>query len=228
MPVDWPNSCAAVVPCLNEAATIGSVVVDIRRFLPAVVVVDDGSTDKTEELARLAGAEVLVHTRNLGKGAAVRTGLNHARARGFTWAMLLDGDAQHAAEDIPEFLRHAETGEARLLIGNRMSGCAAMPLARRLANRVSSWLMSRLIRQPVPDTQCGFRMVHLATWAALSLPATGYEVEAEMLLAFAAAGHRIKFVPIRTIYADERSKFRPIIDTWRWLRWWSRIKGGKR
>jgi glycosyltransferase involved in cell wall biosynthesis len=220
--VDWPKSCAAVVPCFNEAAAIGSVVAGIHSALPAVLVVDDGSADNTAEIARLAGAEVIAHERNRGKGAAVRSGLSRARERGFAWAILLDGDAQHAPEDIRGFLRRAEQNGAALLIGNRMSNCSAMPLPRKLANRVSSWLMSRLARQPVPDTQCGFRMVHLDTWASVRLPAAGYEVEAEMLLAFAAAGHKIEFVPIRTIYGDERSKFHPVADTWRWLTWWRR------
>jgi glycosyltransferase involved in cell wall biosynthesis len=211
-----------VVPCFNEAATVGSVVAGIHKILPTTLVVNDGSTDNTAEIAQLVGAEVITHERNRGKGVAVRTGLNRAREWGFAWAILLDGDAQHAPEDIPAFLNCAEKSGAALIIGNRMADCSAMPLPRKLANRLSSWLISRLARQSVPDTQCGFRMVRLDAWAALKLPATGYEVEAEMLLTFAAAGHKIEFVPVRTIYGDEHSKFHPVTDTWRWLGWWRR------
>jgi len=93
--MDWPAQCAAVIPCLNEAAAVETLVRQVREHLPAVIVVDDGSTDATGERATRAGAEVLRHDQPEGKGAALQTGLKRARERGLTWAMTLDGDGQH-------------------------------------------------------------------------------------------------------------------------------------
>jgi glycosyltransferase involved in cell wall biosynthesis len=211
-----------VVPCFNEARAIARVVAAVRRQLPSVWVVSDGSTDQTAALARAAGAEVLEHPRNLGKGAALRTGLTQAQQRGFTWAVMMDGDGQHEAGDLPLFLSCAEEGGAELVVGNRMEDMRRMPHLRRFANRFSSWLVSRLAGQNLPDSQCGYRLVNLRAWEAVCPKSNGYEIEAEMLLAFARAGRKIAFVPITTIYAEEQSKFHPVADTWRWLRWWGR------
>ena len=99
---------AAVVPCFNEGATIAPLVTVVRQHLPSVLVVDDGSTDDTSNQAGGAGAVVVRHQRNLGKGAALRTGLSLALKQGFEWAVTLDGDGQHAPEDLPALLRCAE------------------------------------------------------------------------------------------------------------------------
>src|ERR1700758_567038 len=101
--MNWMTQCAAVIPCLNEAASIGQVVKSARRFAETVFVIDDGSSDETGVLAKKAGAEVLRHELPQGKGAALQTGWAHARKRGFRWALTMDGDGQHSAEDIPKF-----------------------------------------------------------------------------------------------------------------------------
>jgi glycosyltransferase involved in cell wall biosynthesis len=216
----WPKLCAAVIPCFNEAASIASVVASTRRILPSVVVVDDGSTDQTAKLAQSAGALVIGHPGNLGKGAAIHLGLLHAHKKGFIWALLLDGDGQHAAEDLPKFFHSAETTGARLVIGDRMSQPGPMPPLRRFINRWMSRRLSRRARQMLPDTQCGFRLVHLPSWAKLSLETRRFEVESEMLLAFIERGLPVEFVPIQVIYNHSSSKIRPLADTIRWFRWW--------
>lgn len=222
--MDWTSSCVAVVPCLNEAAFIGEVVAGVRRHLPTVLVVDDGSVDGTEPAARKAGAEVVRHPNWQGKGAAIQSGCTWARDRAFEWVILLDGDGQHAPGDIPAFFDCADREGAQLVVGNRMQGAQAMPFIRRWVNRWMSARLSRWAGQVWPDTQCGFRLIQLDTWATLPLHATHFEIESEMLLAFAAAGARIAFVPIRVIYQVERSKIRPWRDTVRWLRWWRAVK----
>ena len=97
------KTCAAVIPCFNEARTIAPLVAAVSQYLPSVIVVDDGSTDGSSSLASGAGAVVVAHRRNLGKGAALKTGLSLARKQGFEWALTLDGDGQHAPEDLPAF-----------------------------------------------------------------------------------------------------------------------------
>lgn len=218
-PASWPESCVAVIPCFNEAATIADVVTGTKRFLPHVLVVDDGSTDATAQNARRAGAEVLLLPENSGKGAALRHGWQHARKTGFTWVLMLDGDGQHAAADIPKFFSRAKTSGATLVVGNRMDDCRAMPWLRRHVNRWMSRRLSRLTGMLLPDSQCGFRLAHLATLQRLSLRANRFEIESEMLTAAIAAGESVAFVPVQTIYGTCASKIRPLPDAWRWLRW---------
>lgn len=213
-------TCAAVIPCLNEARVIGSVVQATRQHVAAVIVVDDGSSDDTTSAAREAGAVVLRHPSPLGKGAALRTGWRHASEQGFTWAMTMDGDGQHSPDDIPSFLTAAAQGPAQLIVGNRMGGSNGMPWLRRQVNHWMSARLSRAAGMHLPDSQCGFRMMNLKAWSGLKLSANHFEVESEVLLAFRAAGHQVSFVPIRVIYRQERSKIRPLADTWRWFRWY--------
>jgi glycosyltransferase involved in cell wall biosynthesis len=217
------KTCAAVIPCLNERAGIAVLVAALRQQLPRVLVVDDGSVDDTAELARDAGAMVLHHKRNLGKGAALRTGLSRARSLGFEWAVTLDGDGQHAPWDLPVFLQRAGQTGARLIIGNRMQQAHAIPWLRRQVNRWMSRQLSRRAGRNLPDTQCGFRLVHLETWTGLSLNTEHFEIESETLMAFLAARHPVEFVPIRAIGRSRRSHIRPVADSLRWWKWWREL-----
>jgi len=214
------SNCAAVIPCLNESASIAALVAAVRRRLPSVLVVDDGSTDATARLAENAGAVALRHARNLGKGAALQTGLAHALKSGFEWAVTLDGDGQHAPEDLPALWRCAERTGARLVIGNRMGEAQKMPWLRRSVNRAMSRMLSRRAGRFLPDTQSGFRLIHLPTWATLLLEAKKFEVESEMVLAFLAAGARVEFAPVRVLRSGRASHVSPVADTLRWLKWW--------
>jgi glycosyltransferase involved in cell wall biosynthesis len=224
--MDWTRQCAAVIPACNEAATIATVVATIQTRLPTVFVVNDGSRDETARLAAEAGACVLSHPRTLGKGAALRTGLSAAHASGMTWALTLDADGQHAVETVPALFEAAETNEAALVIGNRMGAPTGMSLTRRLVNRWMSQRLSRRVGFPCPDSQCGFRLLRLEVWAGLSWTTNHFEVESEMLLKFARAGHRVVFVPVRCLAAQRPSRICHVADTWRWLRWWWNTRGG--
>ena len=222
--MNWATECAVIIPCLNEAGTIGSLVQAVRQHIPTVIVVDDGSTDETAMLAEQAGAEVIRHTRPSGKGAALNAGWRRAFERGFKWALAMDGDGQHSPGDISGMLAYAEREDAALVVGNRMGNASRMPWLRRLVNRWMSKRISKLAAQPFPDTQCGFRLMRLAAWSTLPMDTTHFEIESELLLGFAAAGHRVRFFPIEVIYKDERSKIHPWRDTRRWLRWWWRAR----
>jgi glycosyltransferase involved in cell wall biosynthesis len=222
--VNWRTECAAVIPCLNEAATIAPLIGAVRSHLDNVIVVDDGSSDQTAALATAAGADVLSHELSQGKGAALLAGWGRARQRGFKWALTLDGDGQHAPEDIPGFFRAAERNSALLVAGNRMGAPAGMPWLRR---RVNYWMSRRLsvaAGRPLPDSQCGFRLMNLQAWSSLSVSSRHFEIESEVLLAFIRARYVVEFVPVQAIYKHEQSKIQPLRDTLRWFRWWRQAR----
>lgn len=214
-----PNKVAALIPCYHEEATIADVVSRVRKILDGVLVVDDGSKDATAAQARVAGAQVIVHRQNMGKGAAIKTGLRALLERGdFEYFVILDGDGQHLPEEIASFLQKATEIPAAIYVGNRMSRSRNMPLVRKLTNKYMSWEVSRHCGQPVPDSQCGFRMVSRRLAANLFCESNGYDYETEMLLVAAAEGHRIVSVPVSTVYAQETSWIRPIRDGLRFFK----------
>jgi glycosyltransferase involved in cell wall biosynthesis len=208
-----------VVPCFNEAATIGRVVGELRAFLPKVIIVDDGSTDATAVIATQAGAEVVRLSKNQGKGVALKTGLAAAIDAGAQWAVMLDGDGQHKPMDIPALLARARSTGAPLVVGNRMYDKQAIPWLRRQVNAGMSRSLSRHLGRHLPDTQCGFRFVDLRVWRTLSIRSCHFEIESEMLAAFILAGCQVEFVPIQVVGRGPCSRIRPIRDTWRWLKW---------
>jgi len=218
--VSWVGKCTIVIPCFDEAATIVPLIGEARQHVPDIVVVDDGSRDETAAVASHAGAAVIRHPRNLGKGAALRTGLRRALKDGFEWAFSMDGDGQHRPGDLPFFLQCAERTGAVLVVGNRMHNPQAIPWIRRQVNRWMSRRLSQRAGRALPDSQCGFRLLNLRTWAALPLRTAHFEIESETLLAFLSAGHRVEFVPIQVVGRGTHSHINPLLDTWRWLRWW--------
>ncbi len=218
--MDWRRETAAIIPCLNEEAAIRRLVPAVKRHVNAVCVVDDGSRDGTAGAAREAGAQVLRHSAPQGKGAALRSGWRWAQEQGFSWALTLDGDGQHAPSDIPAFFQSARQTHAPLTVGNRMHDVARMPLARRLTNYWMSRKLSSLLDTSIPDSQCGFRLIKLAALSTVALTATHFEIESDVLVSFVRAGYRVAFVPVAVIYRTERSKIRPVQDGLRWFRWW--------
>src|SRR5581483_9099943 len=167
------SQTAAVIPAYQDEKHIGDIVRRTRQRLDHVLVVDDGSSDQTAQRAREAGADVITHDENRGKGEAIKTGLAHwlnaANAsdhavgvldREITWVSLLDSDGQHPPEEIDRFLTAASRAtQPTFLIGNRMENVARMPFIRRIVNRYMSRQISRVCEQEIPDTQCGFRML---------------------------------------------------------------------
>jgi glycosyltransferase involved in cell wall biosynthesis len=217
-------NCAVVIPCLNEAEAIAGVVTAASDYVDRVIVIDDGSTDGTGAKARQVGADVIRRPISGGKGRALSTAFAHAARLGFEWALAMDGDGQHSPTDIPRFLSRAAMGEARMIVGDRMDRTANMPTIRRCTNRWLSRKLSRFCGCDLPDSQCGFRMVHLDSWRKLEFTSEHFEIESELLVRFVRAGFAIEFVPVQTRYAGERSKIRPLRDTIRWLRWWNGIR----
>lgn len=217
---------AVIIPAFREEAHIGAVVRAVRSEGFDPVVVDDGSDDRTAEVAGEAGAAVIRHDRNQGKGVALNHGFDYARAHGYEAAVTLDADGQHRPDEIRRFVdAYAATG-VPVLVGTRMADTKTMPLIRRWTNRFMSWWLSRLMGQRVPDTQCGFRLYRLDAIPPLEAGSERFAAESEILLLIARRGTRIGAVPISTVYGNERSKVNPLSDTVRFLRMLRRFKRG--
>lgn len=222
--MDWQQQCLVILPCFNEEHGLDALLPQLVRYLPNVLVVDDGSTDNTLQIARKHHAHILPLPTNRGKGAALRQGLDRTLQLGFSWALVMDGDGQHSPADIPAFLNRAEQDTMDLVIGNRMAQCDDMPFVRRWTNRYLSYRISDLVGESLPDSQCGFRLIRLAALSGVNLGTTGFEIESEMLVQMALAKRRIAFVPIATIYKEEQSKIHPVRDSLRWFRWLRSVK----
>jgi glycosyltransferase involved in cell wall biosynthesis len=213
------STIAAVIPAFNEQVHIADVVRRTRAKIDNVLVVDDGSSDATAARARETGAEVIVHPQNRGKGEAIKTGLRHWLDRAMQWVLILDADGQHRPEEIDRFVEAAVSAAApKLILGNRMNDVSSMPLLRRIVNRYMSAKISRVCGQKIPDTQCGFRMLHRELIPDLLDGADRFEYETEMLIVASRKGSRIESVPITTVYSDEVSSINPVRDTLRFFK----------
>jgi glycosyltransferase involved in cell wall biosynthesis len=205
----------AVIPALDEERAVGAVVGGIRPLVDEVLVVDDGSTDTTGDRAREAGAVVVRHPVNTGKGCALRTGLAWVLERPFTHVLLMDADGQHAPEDAPALLALAADVTADFVIGERVFSRRTMPAARYYSNVIGSWALSKFIGVSIADTQSGFRLVRCDVLRALHFTARGYEIETEMLIRLTRRGARLRRVPVQAVYGNGCSKLRPVRDTTR-------------
>ncbi len=207
-----------ILAAANEERTVGAVIDGVRAAgVGRIVVVDDGSRDRTGEIAEKHGATVIRHPRNLGKGEALKSGFRRAVEEGWDLVIVLDADGQHDPAEIPGFLEAARRSPAGIIVGNRMNDVREMPLVRRVTNRTMSFLLSRICRQRIPDTQCGYRLLRKDVLETINLSTGCFETESEMLIEASRAGFRIDSVPIRTIYSREASKINPFVDTWRFL-----------
>jgi glycosyltransferase involved in cell wall biosynthesis len=219
------SKIAAVIPAYDEEKHIGDIVRRTRQKLDNVLVVDDGSADKTADRAREAGAEVIVHEQNRGKGETIKTGLRLWLDRQFDFVIILDADGQHRPEEIDRFVEVAVSADQpKLILGTRMNDVSSMPLVRRIVNRWMSDRISALCRQRIPDTQCGFRMLHRQLIPELLGGAARFDYETEMLIVASRKGFQIASVPISTVYSDEVSSIHPMRDTIRFFKLMRRYK----
>jgi glycosyltransferase involved in cell wall biosynthesis len=218
------TNVAALIPAYREEHHIAEVVRQAREHLDLVLVVDDGSQDATVARARESGAEIVHHEFNRGKGAAIKTGLRELMKQNVAYVLILDGDGQHRPSQIPDFLAEANRSQAPFLLGNRMCDVSKMPLLRRLTNQFMSWQISRVCRQKIADTQCGFRMIHREVISHMFCESNAYDYETEMLLIATREGFRVVSVPVSTVYGSEVSKINPVRDTIRFFKLMGRYR----
>ena len=204
-----------IVPALNAAATVGRVIEDLHATLGIpVFAVDDGSDDATGAVARAHGATVLRHERNRGKGAALRTGLEEARSRGFRLAVSVDADGQHPASSARAVLDGSDDPRA-LVLGVRDLLRDGAPASNRFGNGVSNFFLSHFAGRPLSDTQCGLRRYPVAETLDLGARASGYAFEGEVVLRAIARSLPVIEVPVAVVYAPADhpgSHFRRVVD----------------
>lgn len=211
------NEVCAVIPTYQNAKTLLKVVADVHRVVDTVFVVDDGSNDGTAALLEKATGnerpeKVLTHPKNCGKGAALKTGLTYARQQGFRYAVTMDADGQHRADDIPALLKAVEEEPDALAIGSRGLQHENMPAKSTFANRFSNFWFALQTLQRLPDTQSGLRVYPLRRLHGLRWMSARYEAELTLLVFSAWAGVKLLPVPVSVYYPprDQRvTHFRP-------------------
>ncbi|HDM37622.1 MAG TPA: glycosyltransferase family 2 protein [Candidatus Omnitrophica bacterium] len=217
-----------LIPVYNGGDHIKSLLKKIKNYIDDIIVVDDGSTDNTAELAKEEGAIVLSHENNKGKGASLHTGIEYILDKNYDIIIIMDADGQHNPDEIPHFIQHYQQTNSPIILGNRMEDPISMPWIRRVTNRIMSIIISKICGQFIPDSQCGYKLIERRVFEKIKLYYTNYEVESEILIRAARYGFKIDSIPITTIYRQERSYINPIIDTLRFIRLLIDIKKDER
>jgi glycosyltransferase involved in cell wall biosynthesis len=217
-----------LIPAYNAGLTISELIEKISEFIDKsdIVVIDDGSKDQTFGIAQRAGAVVLKHGINRGKGEALKTGFKYALEKNYDSLLSIDADLQHDPSSIRDFQQKAKENFDGILIGTRDIHLKRMPLARWLSNNLTSMILSILSGQTVRDSQSGYRLISTQVLKKVKLKAKKYDLESEILVKAGRKGFKIDAVPIKTIYGGGKSFINPLIDTGRFLKlmwrtlWW--------
>lgn len=172
-----------LIPCLNEEAAIQSVIESVLALGAPVIVIDDGSDDRTPEIVAALPVTLLRHTERRGKGEALRRGFREALRQGYDAVLTMDGDGQHLAADIPRIVAAAARYPQHIVIGARLRDREQQPKGRRRANAVADWGISWACGQPIADTQSGQRWYPRAALDLVDLPAQDFVFEAAILIA---------------------------------------------
>jgi len=212
-----------VIPAFNEEKYIYDVAKMAKEFVDVVVVVDDGSTDKTFSRAIDSGAVVLRHEENMGKGAALRTGFKYALEHGADVVVTLDGDMQHDPLEIPKFLEKIREERVDIVVGSRfLKKVKGMPIQRRLSNFITTKILNKVFKVPITDSQSGFRAFKRKVLEKVTFKDNKYGAETEILIEAKRKRFNIVEIPISVKYEGQQSKIRPIRETFSWI--WLIIK----
>ena len=191
---------AGVIPAYNEEKIVGPVLEKARSFVEKIIVIDDGSTDKTAEIAKQCGAKVLSHVINRGLGAALQTGFSVALNDGASIVVTLDADGQHNPEDIPKLIEPIKNGSADAVIGSRFLKNEKAPLFRKIANWLGNAITYFFFGIWVSDSQSGFRAFNREALKKLNLKSSGMAVSSEIIKEIKRNRLRLKEIPIKPVY----------------------------
>ncbi|MBS3096387.1 glycosyltransferase family 2 protein [Candidatus Woesearchaeota archaeon] len=203
-----PNKIFAVIPAYNEENNIVSIIKKTKRYVGNIIVVDDGSNDKTKEVAENANAVVLRHIINLGKGATLKTGCDFAIRKGAKYMIVLDADAQHNPDDIPRFINKLKKYD---IVFSYRSVSSKMPPVLRFGNWFISGIVRALYGINLNDTQCGFRAFSKEAYRKIGWNSSDYSMESEMISNVGKQKLKYVQIPIQTVYSD-RYKGTTVVD----------------
>ena len=218
------ESGLVIIPAYNAESTIADVIIRINRFMQEghksyeILVIDDGSEDRTWSIAKSLGVHVIRHTTNQGKGSALKSGFNFAFSRSFEFAVSIDADLQHDPSSLLPMIEYFQKERYDLVIGSRTFDPKKMSLGRILSNRITSALIGLRAHQHIPDSQSGYRILRISAIKDIALKTARYETESELLLRLCKKARKIGFYPIDTIYQGETSHIRHLQDTLRFIR----------
>ena len=209
-------NCVVIIPTYNNQATIAKVIADVKEYAEDIIVVNDGSTDSTSEiLSKIDGIRLIEYEENKGKGYALKLALKRATEWGFRYAITIDSDGQHYADDIPTFVERIEQVPDSLLIGERNLTADNMPAKNTFANKFSNFWYKVETGKSLADTQSGFRLYPLDKLRNIHFITRRYEFEVEIIVRAAWRGVNVENVPIKVYYAPNEqrvSHFRPLQD----------------
>jgi len=213
-----------IIPAFNAGKHLEELISRLRRTVPKndILVVDDGSTDRTQELLSELNADSLLISPNKGKGEALMTGFRRAVARGYRSVLTMDADLQHLPEEVPALLDHDDG--CNLVLGTRQIDRSVMPAARCLSNNLTSLIVSVFSSRRIRDSQTGFRVVPAWLIRRLRLRSGGFSLESELLFRAAVLGCKVVEAPVSTVYNESISHIRHSRDTLRFIReTWRRL-----
>jgi glycosyltransferase involved in cell wall biosynthesis len=224
----------ALIPAYNVAPYLADVIIRTREFVSDILVVDDGSSDETYDIAIATESPVVRHETNRGKGAALKTGFAYAIEHDYDAVITLDGDGQHDPKYIPDFIAaYTKTIDVTnpiakdnisdnicgLIIGSRTKDKADMPFQRRCSNYLTSRILSYILHAPLEDSQSGYRLISVAMLKQLHLRSNRYQLETEIIIKAVKAGFGVSFIPIKVVYgANFPTSIHGWADTFRWLK----------
>lgn len=204
-----------IVPAFNEAGVIGDVVADVRSVFDHVVCVDDGSSDRTGEIALCAGAHLVRHPVNLGQGAAIQTGVEYARRQpDAQFFATFDGDGQHRVKDVVAMVDRMAAGDVDVVIGTRFGrGVTRPPLLKRVVLRTAAWLSPRGRRLGLTDSNNGLRVFNKTVADGLDITMSGMSHATEFVMLIAEHGWRVAEEPVEVLYTEySKSKGQPLLN----------------
>ena len=211
------DKICVLIPAYNAQWTLGAVLLKMEPLEVDTLVVDDGSSDETGRVASERGAQLLKHSQNLGKGAALRTGFESILRKDYRVVITLDADGQHDPAEIPSLLDVFQSVMPDILIASRASKFDQMTFLRRFWNRLGVKAVARLCHSDITDSQSGFRLIRTEVLREINLSTSRFETELELLIKACKKGFSVLSVPINTQKVDgtASSHFRPVTDTWR-------------
>ncbi|MFO7811124.1 MAG: glycosyltransferase family 2 protein [Candidatus Delongbacteria bacterium] len=209
-----------LIPAYNSERYIDDLFDRLEKagLLDKAVVVNDGSTDDTLKICENRGIKALSNKKNKGKGSALKKGFKYMSDNDVEFFITLDSDLQHDVKYIPEFLKRYEKTGADIIVGNRLGDTTTMPVERVFSNRTTSYIVSLLAKQKIPDSQSGYRLIRTETVRDIVLNCDKFEMESELLIKAGRKGFRIESVPISALYEGAHSSISIFRDTYRFIR----------